>query len=110
MSVTLTEKAVLAVKEIMEENSMDIGESFLRVGVLGGGCSGFKYSMDITNSIDEEDEVWDHDGVKVVCDPKSLLYLDGTVVDFKDELMARGFAFTNPNSTSNCGCGSSFSA
>jgi iron-sulfur cluster assembly protein len=80
------------------------------VGVKGGGCSGFSYLLDLTETQKETDEVfWQH-GVRIICDPKSLLYLNGVTVDFRDEVMGRGFVFNNPNATSSCGCGSSFSA
>lgn len=115
--VTLTETAAREVKTIIgqqEEAARGEGREpqplYLRVGVRGGGCSGFNYSLDLTESVTDDDERWDHHGVQVVCDPKSLLYLEGTTVDFKDELMGRGFVFNNPNATSTCGCGSSFSA
>jgi len=115
MSVTLTEVAAREVKTIIEQqseaaksNGSEPKPLFLRVGVKGGGCSGFSYSLDLTESAREEDEHWDQHGVPVICDPKSLLYLDGTTIDFKDEIMGRGFVFQNPNATSSCGCGSSF--
>ncbi len=114
--VTLTELAAREVNNIIEqqnksakESGEDSGKLYLRVGVKGGGCSGFSYSLDLSESKTENDEVWEQHGIDVVCDPKSMLYLDGTTVDFKDELMGRGFVFTNPNATSSCGCGSSFS-
>ncbi|MFQ5461773.1 MAG: HesB/IscA family protein [Phycisphaerae bacterium] len=112
MSIVLTETAAKEVKGLIEQQlkSSDEPKSYyLRVGVKGGGCSGFGYSLDLTESKTEDDESWDQHGVNVICDPKSLLYLDGTTVDFKDELMGRGFVFNNPNATSSCGCGSSFS-
>ena len=117
MPVTLTETAAREVKTIMAqqfESAQKEGQEpqslFLRVGVKGGGCSGFSYTLDLTESKSEDDESWDQNGVEVVCDPKSLLYLEGTTIDFKDEMMGRGFVFNNPNATSSCGCGSSFSA
>ena len=82
--------------------------SALRVGIKGGGCSGFSYTLDVTEKPTEDDQVFQSHGVNVVCDPKSYLYLNGTSVDFKDEIMGRGFVFNNPNATSSCGCGSSF--
>lgn len=116
MAVTLTEGAAREVKTIIEQQAeaakSNGGESkplFLRVGVKGGGCSGFSYSLDLTENVREEDERWDQHGVQVICDPKSMLYLDGATIDFKDEIMGRGFVFSNPNATSSCGCGSSFS-
>jgi len=81
----------------------------LRVGVKGGGCSGFSYILDLTGDLNDNDQiVSDEDGVKVICDPQSLLYLNGTEIDFRDEVMGRGFAFDNPNASTSCGCGSSF--
>lgn len=115
--IQLTEIAAREVKQIIEQqhdaakqNGEEVRPMYLRVGVKGGGCSGFGYSLDLTETKGENDEVWDQHGVTVICDPKSQLYLDGTVIDFKDELMGRGFVFNNPNATSTCGCGSSFSA
>ena len=114
--VTLTETAAREVKQIIEQqhdaarkNGEDAPQMYLRVGVKGGGCSGFSYTLDLTESRGENDEIWDQHGIPVVCDPKSMLYLEGAIVDFKDELMGRGFVFRNPNATSSCGCGSSFS-
>lgn len=114
MSVTLTETAAKEVKSIMErqcEDGRKDGQApeklYLRLGVKGGGCSGLSYSLDLTEAKGEEDESWEQDGIEVVCDSKSLLYLDGATVDFKDGLMGRGFVFNNPNPNSSCGCGSS---
>lgn len=116
MGITLTEGAAREVKTIIKQQEEAAGKNgdapakmFLRVGVKGGGCSGFSYSLDITESKTEDDETWGHHGIDVICDPKSLVYLEGTTVDFKDEVMGRGFVFSNPNATSSCGCGSSFS-
>ncbi|MCG3129364.1 MAG: Iron-sulfur cluster insertion protein ErpA [Phycisphaerae bacterium] len=113
--VRLTERAAKEVttiiqqqKELAEKSGEAFKPLFLRVGVKGGGCSGFSYSLDLTENVGELDEQWEQEGVQIVCDPKSNLYLEGTVIDFKDEMMGRGFVFTNPNATSTCGCGSSF--
>ena len=115
--VTITERAAQEVNNIIRDQNgkaksdgAEAKQMYLRLGVKGGGCSGFSYSLDLTETKAEFDEVWEQHGVTVICDPKSHLYLDGTTVDFKDELMGRGFAFSNPNATSTCGCGSSFSA
>jgi len=108
--VNLTERAASEVKTIIQQQKLEEGKTFLRVGVKGGGCSGFSYTLDLTEHMNETDEEWDIHGVKVVCDPKSNIYLQGTIVDFKDEVMGRGFVFSNPNATHTCGCGSSFSA
>lgn len=110
MAVILTEKAAKEIASIIEQQELDKDAVRLRVGVKGGGCSGFSYVLDLTETQKETDEVFEQHGIKVVCDPKSLLYLNGTTVDFKDELMGRGFVFNNPNASTTCGCGSSFSA
>lgn len=110
MSIQLTERAAQEVKTILAQQKLTVERTYLRVGVKGGGCSGFSYTLDLTESKGENDEEWDVNGIKVVCDPKSFIYLDGVSVDFKDELMGRGFVFNNPNATHICGCGSSFSA
>jgi iron-sulfur cluster assembly protein len=110
MAVTLTERAAQEVKTILEQQKLDANSTFMRMGVKGGGCSGFTYSLDLTEAKSELDEEFDSHGVKVVCDPKSYLYLNGTTIDFKEEIMGRGFVFNNPNATTSCGCGSSFTA
>jgi len=109
-AVSITERAAEEIQRIVEEQELDAAKVHLRVGVKGGGCSGFNYILDLTEAVRETDEVMEQHGVRVVCDPKSLLYLHGTVVDFKDEIMSRGFVFQNPNASATCGCGSSFSA
>ncbi len=134
MAVTVTESAAREVASIIKQQDLDPQTTHLRVGVKGGGCSGFSYLLDLTENQRDTDEVWEYnftldgadrkDGkdqqdtpaaegngtfvVRIVCDPKSYLYLNGTVIDFKDELMGRGFVFNNPNATSSCGCGASF--
>ena len=149
MSVKVTEIAAREICSIIEREELDASNIYLRVGVKGGGCSGFSYVLDLTESIRDTDEIWEFsyelasgsddatdtqaneaqaDGndaatgvavangqstkftLKVICDPKSYLYLNETVIDFKDEMMAKGFVFNNPNATNVCGCGSSFSA
>jgi len=110
MAVTLSEKAAVEVKRIIVEQKLEEGTA-LRVGVAGGGCSGFQYSLGFDKEFDEKiDAKFDWHGVTMVVDKKSALYLDGTVVDFYDGLEKRGFTFENPNATKSCGCGSSFSA
>ena len=108
--IVLTERAASEVKTIIQQQSLDAEKTYLRLGVKGGGCSGFSYTLDLTESVGENDEQWDIHGIKVICDPKSNIYLEGTQLDFKDEIMGRGFVFNNPNATHTCGCGSSFSA
>ncbi len=110
MAVMVTEKAAKEVLKIISEQNMATG-TMLRVGVSGGGCSGFSYSLTFDEKQDEmADDVYEYHGLKVVVDRKSDLYLDGTSVDFYDGLEKRGFVFNNPNATKSCGCGSSFSA
>jgi iron-sulfur cluster assembly protein len=110
MALILTERAAQEVKTIFGQQKLDPAATFLRMGVKGGGCSGFGYSLDLTETKSDLDEEFELHGIKVVCDPKSYLYLNGTTLDFKDEIMGRGFVFNNPNATSSCGCGNSFSA
>ncbi|MGI9014816.1 MAG: HesB/IscA family protein [Phycisphaerales bacterium] len=141
MAITLTEAAAREIDTIIEQQDLDPAKVCLRVGVKGGGCSGFSYILDLTESTRDTDEMWtftyqratkkskaaneadknaavavaedesDNEfSIRVVCDPKSYLYLNGATVDFKDEIMQRGFVFNNPNASSSCGCGSSFSA
>jgi iron-sulfur cluster assembly protein len=108
--ILLTETAAREIKNIIQQQELDVDKVRLRVGVKGGGCSGFSYILDLTESQKDTDEEFERHGVKMICDPKSLLYLNGTQIDFKDEIMGRGFVFQNPNATSTCGCGSSFNA
>lgn len=108
--IVLSEIAAREIKAIIQQQELDAEKVRLRVGVKGGGCSGFSYLLDLTESQKETDEVFEQHGIKIICDPKSMLYLGGVTIDFKDEIMGRGFVFNNPNATSSCGCGSSFSA
>ena len=144
MAVNVTESAAREINAIIKQQDLDPSKIRLRVGVKGGGCSGFSYLLDLTEAQKDSDEVWEFtytlptskasakgveaaaggdqgavavaqdEGesftIRVICDPKSYLYLNGTTIDFKDEIMGRGFVFNNPNATSSCGCGSSFSA
>jgi len=104
--VTLTPTAVSKVREIMtQQNPVPAG---LRIGVVGGGCSGFSYSMSFENAPGMMDKVLNFDGLKVYVDATSAMYLDGCTVDFVETLEASGFKFENPNVKSTCGCGSSF--
>jgi iron-sulfur cluster assembly accessory protein len=105
--ITLTANAVTKVKEIMvQQNPVPTG---LRVGVVGGGCSGFSYSMQFENSAGMMDKVFNFDGLKVFVDATSVMYLNGCIVDYVETLEGAGFKFENPNVKSTCGCGSSFS-
>lgn len=108
--VILSASAAREINNIIQQQELDAAKVRLRVGVKGGGCSGFSYLLDLTETQKDTDEVFEQHGIKVIVDPKSLLYLSGTTIDFKDEIMGRGFVFNNPNATTTCGCGSSFSA
>jgi len=108
MAIELTERAATEFKNILAKQGLDPEKVYLRVAVKGGGCSGFTYSLDLADTKDEFDEEFVSHGVKILCDAKSYLFLNGTVVDFRDELMGRGFVFNNPNASRSCGCGSSF--
>lgn len=148
MPVIITETAAREIATIVDQQGLDRDKVRLRVGVKGGGCSGFSYLLDLTETQRDTDEMWEFtfpmatkkvaassatavasdsaaasggvavaeggDGgsftLRVICDPKSYLYVNGTTIDFKDEIMGRGFVFNNPNATTTCGCGSSFSA
>lgn len=110
MAIEITETAAREIKTIIQQQELDAGKVRLRVGVKGGGCSGFSYLLDLTEQERDTDEKFDRHGITVVCDHKSYLYLNGTTIDFKDEIMGRGFVFNNPNATNTCGCGSSFTA
>ncbi|NBP80000.1 aminotransferase class V-fold PLP-dependent enzyme [bacterium] len=110
MAITLTEKAASEVKKIIVDQKL-ADETVLRIGVQGGGCSGFSYSLGFDNAWDEKaDSLEEQHGVKVVVDKKSDLFLDGTTLDFHEGIDKRGFTFDNPNAKKSCGCGSSFQA
>src|SRR5437763_17086273 len=107
MGVILSEKAASEVKKIITEQNLPEG-TVLRVGVQGGGCSGFAYSLNFDNATSERDRVIEAHGVKLAVDKKFAPYLDGTFIDFYDGLEKRGFVCNNPNVVKSCGCGGSF--
>ncbi len=117
--ITVTEKAASEVKRIIAEQQAAGGlpeKIYLRLRVVGGGCSGFQHKLDLDMDTPERpavnaklDEVFDVHGVSLVVDRRSLMYLAGATVDYHDDLNRRGFSITNPNAKSHCGCGSSFS-
>lgn len=104
--IQLTEKAVAKIKDLMRQQQMETGG--LRVGVIGGGCSGLSYKLDFETQSRPHDKVYEVEGIKVFVDPKSYLYVNGMTLDFSDGLNGRGFVFVNPNASQTCGCGSSF--
>ncbi len=110
--ILITESAMKQLARLCKEKG---DNQLLRVGVRSGGCSGMSYTMDFVDSVDihQEDEVYEYqtlqgNSFRVICDPKSLLYIYGMQLDFSNELIGGGFNFTNPNATQTCGCGSSF--
>lgn len=105
--INVTDKALSEIKRIMKENNIPENYS-LRIGVKGGGCSGFTYTLGFDAESKPTDNVIDKDGVTIIIDMKSFLYLTGTELDYTDGLQGRGFIFNNPNATRTCGCGSSF--
>jgi len=105
MSITLTETAANRVQAFIQNRGKGLG---LRLGVKTSGCSGMAYIMEFADEIQPEDKVFEDRGVKVIIDTKSLLYLDGTEVDYTKEGLNEGFKFNNPNEKDRCGCGESF--
>ena len=106
--IAISEKAAAQVKSIQEREGKTA--AFLRLSVVGGGCSGLSYKLSFEEEAKEKDRVVDIHGIKVIADSKSLLFLKGTVLEFTDGLDGQGFVFNNPNAKQSCGCGSSFSA
>ena len=108
-AITVSDKARKKVSSLMEDAGIAGDESyFLRVSVVGGGCSGLSYKMDFDNETKPMDQVFEDNGLKIVCDLKSFLYLVNTELDFSDGLNGKGFYFNNPNASRSCGCGESF--
>lgn len=105
MAVTLTQRAAEHVQRYLTKRGKGIG---LRLGVKTSGCSGMAYKLEFCDVIEADDLVWESFGVKVIVDPKSLPYLDGTELDYRREGLNEGFKFQNPNEVSRCGCGESF--
>ena len=109
MALALSENAVKQVKELKQAQSLS-EHVFLRMGVKGGGCSGMSYSLEFDTEMGPHDKEFEIDGIKVVCDKKSYIYLTGTTLDYVQQGLTGGFTFVNPNAKSSCGCGTSFSA
>jgi iron-sulfur cluster assembly protein len=106
--ITLTENALNEINRLKTNQHLE--EHYLRVGVQGGGCSGLMYNMRFDKEVGPYDKVFDVDGVKIIVDIKSALYLKGTTLDFSSDLTGGGFKFVNPSANRSCGCGASFSA
>jgi iron-sulfur cluster assembly protein len=105
----VTARAIQRIRAAMAKEGVSPTEGGLRLGVVGGGCSGLSYSIKFDSRPRERDRIYEFDGVRVFVDPKSFLYLHGMTLDYEETLIRQGFNFINPNSTHSCGCGSSFS-
>jgi iron-sulfur cluster assembly protein len=105
MAITLTDTAADRVASFLANRGKGVG---LRLGVKTTGCSGMAYTMEFADEIEETDTVFEHHDLKIIIDPKSLVYLDGTELDYGKEGLNEGFKFTNPNESARCGCGESF--
>ena len=105
MAITLTDVAADRVRSFLENRGKGIG---LRLAIKTHGCSGMAYVMEFADELEETDNVFETQGLKIIVDPKSLVYLDGTQMDYAKEGLSEGFKFTNPNESGECGCGESF--
>jgi len=106
----VTPRAIERIRKAMAKEGVSPEEGGLRLGVMGGGCSGLSYSIKFDTRPRERDRIYEFDGVRVFVDPKSFLYLHGMTLDYEETLMRQGFNFINPNSSRSCGCCSSFSS
>lgn len=105
LPVTVSDNAAKRILQIVQDEPKD---TVMRVAVEGGGCSGFQYKFDLVQSREPDDLVIEHDGATVLIDPLSLTFLEGSVIDFVDDLIGQSFQVKNPNATAACGCGTSF--
>ena len=108
--IQVTERAVQKIRSAIAKEGISPEQGGLRLGVMGGGCSGLSYSIKFDTQPRERDRIYEFDGVRIFVDPKSFIYLHGMTLDYEETLMRQGFNFINPNSSKSCGCGSSFSA
>jgi iron-sulfur cluster assembly protein len=108
--IQITEKALKRIRTVLVKEGISPTEGGLRLGVLGGGCSGLSYSIKFDTQPRERDRIFDYEGVRLFVDPKSFLYLHGMTLDYEETLMKQGFNFINPNASRSCGCGTSFSS
>jgi len=108
--VHLTERAAKKIVALLVKEGVSAETGGLRVGVQGGGCSGLSYAMRLDTKARDRDKVFEEFGARIFVDPKSLLYLNGTTLEYEETLMRQGFVFQNPNAARSCGCGSSFTA
>jgi iron-sulfur cluster assembly protein len=107
MAIEISDNALTEVRRRMEKERVEAAG--MRVGVKGGGCSGLSYNLNFETQARTGDKVFERDGIKLFCDLKSYIYLNGTMLDYDSGLMGKGFVFMNPNAKKSCGCGSSFS-
>mgnify|MGYP001174316355 CR=1 FL=1 len=108
MGIAVTERAANEVKRVLNEQGLQ-EDTYLRLGVKGGGCSGLSYTIAFTESPSEDDHVLEEHGIRVLVDPKSIQFMDGIEFGFEESIVHRGFVFNNPQAERSCGCGSSFS-
>lgn len=106
--IKVNDNAKSKIENLLKQDGKS-ADSFVRVGVEGGGCSGLMYNLDFDSELMDSDKVFEDNGIKIVVDKKSMLYLLGTELDFSDGLNGKGFSFVNPNASRTCGCGESFS-
>src|ERR1700724_1809137 len=106
--IHLNKSAAQKIRALLEKDGESPEEGVLRVGVQGGGCSGLSYAMRVDTKARDRDRIFEEYGARLFVDPKSLLYLNGTTLEYEETLMRQGFVFQNPNSARSCGCGSSF--
>ena len=107
--INISSKAAQKVSSLMQEDGKSADTSYVRVGVKSGGCSGLSYDMDFVEKAEDGDQLFQENGIKILVEKKSLLYLIGTTLEYSGGLNGKGFSFNNPNASKTCGCGESFS-
>ena len=107
--INISSKAAQKVTSLMQEDGKSVDSSYVRVGVKSGGCSGLSYDMDFVEKAEDGDKLFQENGIKILVEKKSLLYLIGTTLEYSGGLNGKGFSFNNPNASKTCGCGESFS-
>lgn len=107
--IKVSDQAKIKAAQLMTEDGFDPAEDYIRVGVKSGGCSGLEYVLGFDNKQNETDQIFEDNGIKIVVEKKSILYLAGTTLEYSGGLNGKGFVFNNPNASRTCGCGESFS-